>query len=99
MRKLALGNHRYADQIRECWGFDCLYSSIDAEQWAKWAEHHQNGKLFIHYLDSTEHHSEDLKKKHCPNVFVEESTAHSHCVVPKEHWPQRMRASGVLCEK
>ena len=99
MRELALGNHRYADQIRECWGFDCLYGSSDAEQWAKWAEDHQSAKLFIHYLQSTKHHSEDLKKKQRPNVFVEKSTAQSHCVVPKEHWLPRMRASAVLREK
>ena len=99
MRKLALGNHRYADYIRECWGFDCLYGSSGAEQWAKWAEHHQNAKLFIHYLHTTEAQSKDLKDKHCPNVFVQKSSADNHCVVPREHWLKRMKASAVLRDK
>jgi hypothetical protein len=67
----------------------------DAEQWAKWAKDHQNARLFIHYLHSTKDHSEDLKDKHCPNVFVQKSSAQNHCVVPREHWMERTRASAV----
>jgi hypothetical protein len=102
MRRVALGKHPYANQIRECWGFDCLYEGDDPEQWADWADHHRNAKLFIHHLDSTKKHSNDLKDKSCSNVFVERSTTKKdpgHCWVPKEHWRQRAQASAFLQAK
>jgi len=102
MRQLARGEHAYADRISECWGFDCLYhakGSNPAEEWAEWADEHKNARLFIHYLKGTRPLSEDLKNSHKPNVVVEKSTATNHCVVPKIHWQQRLKASSSLKEK
>jgi hypothetical protein len=102
MRRLALGSHRYADNIRECWGFDSLYDTVDPELWARWARSRPDARLFIYYLASTEKLSKKLKDKQLPNVSVERSTARSapgHCWVPIEHWRHRIQAGGFLLDR
>ncbi len=74
MLRLALANHRYADRIRECWGFDCLYSGYadkaktrklftQPQKWIEWAESHKTQRLFIYYKGSTAAESKYLEKK------------------------------------
>jgi hypothetical protein len=100
MRQLALGSQRYADRIRECWGFDSLYAkSVDPKLWAQWATSRPDSKLYIYYLGSTEQLSKQLQDRQLPNVWVEQSTARNHCVVPIEHWKGRIRASEFLLDK
>ena len=99
MRQLALGRERYAFDIRECWGFDCLYpknSYYLVKAWAQWASSHPNTRLYIHYLDSTEGNSRRLQSQNLPNVCVKRSTARNHCSVPQEHWQDRIRAARFL---
>lgn len=96
MRSLALGNHRYADRIRECWCFDSLYHPRDPELWAGWARSRTAARLSVHYLGSTQGLSKQLKDKQLPNVVVEKSTAQNHCLVPLEHWRSRVQASTFL---
>jgi hypothetical protein len=106
MLKLALlGKHIYADRIRECWGFDCLYHEDEPQKWAQWAGDHANAKLFIHYL-GTAKYSNKLKEMHCQNVVVEKSVVRKeqpheepHCWVPKKHWKQRIQATAFLQAK
>jgi hypothetical protein len=93
MRRLALGGHRYADRIKECWGFDSLYNPADPECWAQWARSRRDGRLYVYYLGSTEKLSKKLKDKQLPNVFVERSSARNHCWVPMEHWRSRIQTS------
>jgi D-alanyl-D-alanine carboxypeptidase len=102
MRRLAMGSHRYANRIRECWGFDSLYDKSDPELWAQWAKSRPDAKLFIYHLGSTREFSKQLDDKRLPNVFVERSAKRSepgHCWVPKEHWRRRIQACGFLLER
>ena len=100
MRQLALGSQRYGDRVRECWGFDSLYAtSVDPKLWAQWATSRPDSKLYIYYLRSTEKLSKQLQDRQLPNVWVEQSTARNHCLVPIEHWKGRIRASGFLLDK
>jgi hypothetical protein len=62
--------------IRECWGFDCLYSGKDdkgnkrytqPDRWLYWAKKNTDKKLFIYYYTSTEKealHLENEKNNH-----------------------------------
>jgi len=102
MRRLAMGSHRYANRVRECWGFDSLYDRSDPEFWAQWARSRPDAKLFIYHLGSTRELSKQLDDKQLPNVFVERSTTRSepgHCWVPIEHWRRRIQACGFLPER
>jgi len=101
MRKLAKlkGSGGYADNVIECWGFDCLYNTGDDVAWANWAKAYPQVKLFIYYLSTTKRNSEKLKRKHLPNVFVERSSAGGHYWVPKAHWKQRLQQSGFLLNR
>ena len=84
MRRLALSGQRSAALIRECWGFDCLYTKgnryvePDDVAWAKWARARPDARLFIHYLGSTKRLSTALRNQaqlqNLPNVSVAVST-------------------------
>src|ERR1044071_1764427 len=66
MRQLAqMKNHRYAKNIIEFWGFDCLYNSGDPELWRKIMAG-RNAELSIHFLDSTAINSLSLAGKGRP---------------------------------
>ncbi len=82
----------YAAQIKECWGFDCLYSGDDANAWRTWASAHPQSKLFVYYKNSTHRQSEQLRdqRPHLSNVFVQKSNAKNHCSVPSHHWKERL---------
>lgn len=99
MRDLALARNQYAAQIRECWGFDCLYGGKrDVEGWWNWARSNPNSKLYVHFLNSTAKTSKALRalQGKVPNVKVMPSTALGHCSVPREHWQARLRAARSL---
>ena len=52
MRKIALSNNRYTANIRECWGFDCLYGgNPETNEWIAWAKSHPTKNLYIRYCD------------------------------------------------
>src|ERR1700740_1318162 len=53
MRQIAGKAQRYSNQIRECWGFDCLYNRGDDTFWRAWAKSRPDAKLYVYYLDST----------------------------------------------
>jgi len=105
MRPLALRQHRYSANIRECWGFDCLYHPCDAEIWRQWAIGHPNVGLFIYFLSSTAAHSMDLQGAGKPpipppgNVLVEHSSAPNHNLVPVTHWKNRIQGASFLRNK
>ena len=61
MRALANRQHKYSSRIRECWGFDCLYSPCDAEVWRSWGIGHPNARLYVYYLSSTAAQSRALQ--------------------------------------
>jgi len=60
--------------IKECWGFDCLYSGYadkdkrnklytQPERWLNWAKKNPDKKLFIYYYESTRIEAEYLQTK------------------------------------
>ncbi|MGH9883044.1 MAG: hypothetical protein ACRD6N_16535, partial [Pyrinomonadaceae bacterium] len=102
MRPLAIRSHRYANKLRECWGFDCLYHPCDPEIWRQWAIGHPNVKLFIYFLSSTAGHSKDLQgtggQQIQPpgNIKVEKSVAPDHNRVPVTHLLGRIQGASFL---
>jgi peptidoglycan hydrolase-like protein with peptidoglycan-binding domain len=98
MRQLAVGNDRYAAQIRECWGFDSTYNRGDDTVWAQWARSHPDARLYIYYManSQTQPLSLSLKRQNVPNVFVEWSTARGHDWVPIAHWQNRLQGAQFL---
>lgn len=102
MRQLATARQRYTAQIRECWGFDCLYNSGDEQIWLNWAKQRPTSKLYIHYGNGgTAKRSENLKRlaHNLPNIAIEGSTRLGHNVVPITHWRNRILAAPFLNSK
>jgi hypothetical protein len=100
LRQVALESQRYAANIRECWGFDCLYNSPDPAEWTRWARGHPGAKLYVHYTShgGTKANSLKLKSQGLPNVFVEHSPA-AHDRVPITHWQPRLAGAPVLRDR
>ena len=100
MRQVVLTSQRYSSNIRECWGFDCLYDDDDlVATWADWAWFHPDSKLYIYYLSDTEDNSKQLQRQQLPNVFVERSPARglkAHYWVPANHWRYRIQKTEFL---
>lgn len=96
MRQLALMKHRYSGNIREFWGFDCLYNPADPQMW-RLAMAGRNAQLFIYFLNSTASISKTLGGQgRPPNIQVERSTAASHGLVPITHWKARIQQAEFL---
>ena len=93
MRQLAVAEQRAAAQVRECWGFDCLYNADDAAHWVRWARARPDARLFIHYLSSTAELSKKLQAMAIPNVLVDRSIARGHNWVPTTHWRNRIQTA------
>ncbi|MET0896790.1 MAG: extensin family protein [Mycobacterium sp.] len=99
MRPVANRQHKYSSKIRECWGFDCLYSPCDEEVWRTWGIGHPHARLYIHYLSSTAQYSALLAgmagDRVAPpsNVVVQKSSAAYHNVVPAAHLKDRIRGA------
>lgn len=98
MRAIATTTQRYGPQIKECWGFDCLYNTGDETVWARWAQSRPDANLYIHYgSGGTAARSEALRKRGVQlgvsNVFVEGSTKLGHNLVPITHWQTRLSAA------
>jgi hypothetical protein len=99
MRPLANRQHKYSNRIRECWGFDCLYSPCDAEVWRTWAIGHPNARLYVYYLSSTAAQSKALQGTAGDmvpppaNVVVQRSNAAYHNVVPAKHLKDRIQGA------
>lgn len=101
MRQLALTQQRYSTNLRECWGFDCLYNTDDDVLWAQWAKLNPDAKLYIYYLSATEEKSKKLQNYQILNVFVERSSARglrAHDWVPITHWKRRIQEAKFLLD-
>jgi peptidoglycan hydrolase-like protein with peptidoglycan-binding domain len=101
MRTLALSGQRYAQNIKECWGFDCTYNGGDDTLWARWAKSRADAKLFIYYIAGSRTQIEALKlrAKNVPNVSVIASRTGSHNRVPITHWEERLRGADFLANR
>jgi Putative peptidoglycan binding domain len=93
MRQLAVSEQRSAAQVRECWGFDCLYNADDAALWIRWARSRPDARLFLYYLSSAAELSKRLQAQRLPNILVERSIARGHNWVPVTHWRNRIQTA------
>ena len=102
LRALAQRSNRYSANVREYWGFDCLYGKYDATFWRQWGAARPNAKLFVYFLNSTAGHSRDLQGNGNPrippppNVLVQRSSAARHNLVPVKHLTNLIMAASFL---
>ncbi len=102
MLQIALNNDSYTAKVKECWGFDCLYSGRNRENgqkyftqpqdWMRWAKSNKDKRLFVYYSDSTAQESQYLERnsKILGNVFVQESWAQASDFRGKQISPHGM---------
>ncbi len=100
MQQIVMKPQKYTNNIRECWGFDCLYGDTNLQSWIDWAKS-RNAKLYIHYGNGgTAENSEQLKKmasdQSVSNISVEGIATLEHNRVPITHWRNRLRAARFL---
>jgi hypothetical protein len=71
MLGIVRGHDRSTANVRECWGFDCLYSGYadkektqklftQPEGWIEWAKLNKTKMLYIYYKESTQRESKYL---------------------------------------
>lgn len=102
LRALAQRSNRYSANLREIWGFDCLYGRSDAAFWRQWCAAHRAVKFFVYFLNSTASHSKDLQGNGNPrippppNVLVQRSGAGGHNLVPAKHLMNLITAASFL---
>jgi len=98
MRELAGGRDRAAALVRECWGFDCTYSSADPGFWSKFGKSRPGAKVAIYYIagSKTATFAEALKKVAPANVMVQPSRETRHNWVPIAYFEDRLRRAAFL---
>jgi hypothetical protein len=103
MLRLARTRQRSTANIRECWGFDCLYGEGVQKLWADWAAATPGARLYVHFYvgpkASTVQRSKELQaekeRRRLTNVVVQDTSAgHNH--VPIRHWVERIQRAPFL---
>jgi hypothetical protein len=99
MRQIANSSQTYVTNIKQLWGFDCLYNRGDEQAWMTWAQ--QNGKkmLFIRYGDGgTAAKSINLQTMavNQSNIDVDGKTYTHHNDVPKTYWYDFLSSASFL---
>ena len=91
MRQIALGTSRYASNLRECWGYDCMYNSPDPTEWPNWARSNPDKRLYVYWAtERPGHNSRLMAKEGLPNLIVQKSSTDDHNSVPITHWKERI---------
>jgi outer membrane protein OmpA-like peptidoglycan-associated protein len=101
MRRIALTPQKYLPNVRQFWGFDCLYSTGDETLWVDWARANPSKQLFIHFGNGgTAPRSRRLQgnASGVSNVSVDGSESVPHDRVPITHWFNRLRAARFLLD-
>jgi len=100
MLRIALSGDKNASRIKQCWGFDCLYSGYDKatkkklysapNAWLKWAGAQPASRLLIFYKGTTaleaEYLAHEANKKKLSNVLVAESNAKRNLKIDPHYW-------------
>ena len=89
MRQIATTAQDYTPNLRQCWGFDCLYNGGDDSFWTTWAKANAYKQLKVRYGNGgTESQSLSLKRmaSNLANVNVYGTTATLHNKVPVTYW-------------
>jgi hypothetical protein len=94
MRIIARGTRKYAGNLRECWGFDCMYNWPDPTEWPDWARSNPDKRLFVYWASTTQRLSKAIEAKAAPNIMVQQSSTNEHNRVPITYWKQRIENFG-----
>jgi hypothetical protein len=90
MRVIARGTSRYAANLRECWGFDCMYNTPDPTEWPDWARSNPDKRLYVYWASTTAAKSKLLASAGLPNLIVRQSSTNTHDRVPITYWKDRI---------
>ncbi len=95
-----VGTNSYANKIKECWGFDCTYSSSDKD-WYDWAKNNPDKSLYLFSIrgSSTATNAASIQygKTPLPNIHIADSKTPHHNSVPGLHMTERLAAwSGTV---
>lgn len=104
MRRIAklTGTNEFANLIKECWGFDCTYSSNDPPEWYNWANTNPDKSLYLFSIPgtSTAHNAALIQKgkSSLANIHLTASSTGDHNSVPKVYMAERLAAITTLTE-
>jgi hypothetical protein len=96
MRFIALNTRKYAANLRECWGFDCMYNGPDPTEWPAWARSNPDKRLYVYWASTTRTNSKAIEAQAVPNIVVQQSSTGEHNRVPITYWGERIRNFGGL---
>jgi hypothetical protein len=87
------GTNSFANKIKECWGFDCTYSSSDRD-WYNWAKNNPDKSLYLFSIrgSSTATNAASIQngKAALPNIHIADSRTPHHNSVPGVHMTERL---------
>jgi hypothetical protein len=100
MLKIATTNQQYSNNIKQLWGFDCLYGDVESA-WLKWAQQNSSKTLLIRYGSSTPDRSHTLERLAAKqsNIDVDGDASTPHNKVPETYWYRFMRRAYVFADK
>jgi hypothetical protein len=102
MRNIVTSLGRYQENLKECWGFDCLYGQKirpdDADYWYKWIVQPTGRPLYIYYGHGTSPQSRKLGAKgHSGNLHVQQAARPGdHYGIASQYFLERLKQSDFL---
>jgi|SRR5579872_1616955 hypothetical protein len=100
MLKIAQTTQTYSGNIKQLWGFDCVYGPVESS-WVQWAQQNSGKMLLIRYGESTPDRSKTLKRLAAKqsNIDVDGDTGTHHNDVPQTYWNRFMRQATFFADK
>lgn len=100
MLQIAQTTQPYSGNIKQLWGFDCVYGPVEAS-WLQWAQQNSSKLLLIRYGESTPDRSRTLMKMAAKqsNINVDGSERTPHNKVPETYWYRFMRQAHFFLDK
>ncbi len=103
MRRMArLTGSPFAGLIKECWGFDCTYSSRDPVEWYNWASANPAKSLYLFSIEgtSTARNAAQISSQGAalPNITLVRSRTTNHNSVPQMYMAERLSAVSITAE-
>jgi hypothetical protein len=101
MLKIASTNQKYSGNIKQLWGFDCLYGDGVEAAWMTWAQQNGSKILFIRYGSSTPDRSQTLKRLAAKqsNINVDGDASTPHNRVPVTYFHNFLRQARFFLDK
>jgi len=100
MLQIARTTQMYSDNIKQLWGFDCVYGDVEP-LWLQWAQQNGGKLLLIRYGSSTPNRSRTLARlaKNQSNINVDGDATTPHNKVPETYWYRFMRQARIFLDK